>query len=109
MLITERLQNRLKKKNFFFACGTLIPQPGIDSAPLALEGALLTTGPPGKPQTDLDGQADEEGCWNVSGTPLPLNVYSRSFTQIFYLSSNSCRVCQIQNMALNLWDILSPV
>ena len=30
------------------ACGILAPQPGIKSAPLALEGEVLTTGPPGK-------------------------------------------------------------
>ena len=28
------------------ACGILAPQPGIE--PLALEGEVLTTGPPGK-------------------------------------------------------------
>ena len=30
------------------ACGMLGPQPGIKPAPLALEGEVLTTGPPGK-------------------------------------------------------------
>ena len=30
------------------ACGILAPQPGIRSAPLALEGKVLTTGLPGK-------------------------------------------------------------
>ena len=40
---------------FFFlffgreACGILAPWPGIKPAPLALEGKVLTTGPPGKP------------------------------------------------------------
>ena len=29
-------------------CGTLTPQPGIEPAPPALEGAVLTIGPPGK-------------------------------------------------------------
>ena len=36
---------------FFFghnACGILAPQPGIEPAPPALEGEVLTTGPPGK-------------------------------------------------------------
>ena len=27
------------------ACGTLAPSPGIEPAPLALEGEVLTTGP----------------------------------------------------------------
>ena len=30
------------------ACGILAPKPGIESAPLALEGEVLTTGPPEK-------------------------------------------------------------
>ena len=30
------------------ACGILIPQLGIEPAPTALEGEVLTTGPPGK-------------------------------------------------------------
>ena len=30
------------------ACGILTPQPGIKPAPPALEGRVLTTGPPGK-------------------------------------------------------------
>ena len=30
------------------ACGILVPRPGIDPAPPALEGRFLTTGPPGK-------------------------------------------------------------
>ena len=30
------------------ACGILAPQPGIEPAPPALEGEILTAGPPGK-------------------------------------------------------------
>ena len=30
------------------ACGILAPQPGIEPATPALEGEVLTTGPPGK-------------------------------------------------------------
>ena len=30
------------------ACGILVPQPGIKPATPALEGKVLTTGPPGK-------------------------------------------------------------
>ena len=30
------------------ACGILAPQPGIKPSPPALEGEVLTTGPPGK-------------------------------------------------------------
>ena len=32
------------------ACGILAPWPGIEPAPPALEGEVLTTGPPGKSQ-----------------------------------------------------------
>ena len=32
------------------ACGIIAPQPGIEPAPPALEGKVLTTGPPGKSQ-----------------------------------------------------------
>ena len=31
------------------ACGILAPQTGIEPIPPALEGEVLTTGPPGKP------------------------------------------------------------
>ena len=30
------------------ACGILAPRPGIEPAPSALEGKVLTSGPPGK-------------------------------------------------------------
>ena len=43
---------------FFFnpeACGTLTLQPRIELAPLALEGEVLTTGPPGKSQVFVFG------------------------------------------------------
>ena len=32
------------------ACGIIAPWPGVESAPPALEGGVLTTGPPGKPK-----------------------------------------------------------
>ena len=32
------------------ACGILVPQPGIEPMSPALEGGVLTTGPPGKSQ-----------------------------------------------------------
>ena len=34
------------------ACVILSPQPGIEPALLALEGEVLTTGPPGKSRSD---------------------------------------------------------
>ena len=54
-------------------CGILAPWPGIEPTPLALEGKVLTTGPPGKP---LDwtlecgrwtGQASSRGLVGPSG------------------------------------------
>ena len=43
---------------FFFlaactTCGILVPRPGIEPAPPALEGEVLTTGPPGKSRVML--------------------------------------------------------
>ena len=35
------------------ACGILTPQPGIEPSPDALEGKVLTTGPPGKSLTSV--------------------------------------------------------
>ena len=35
------------------ACGISVPQPGIEPIPPALEGKILTSGPPGKSQTIL--------------------------------------------------------
>ena len=32
------------------ACGILAPRPGVEPAPPALEGGVLTTGPSGKSQ-----------------------------------------------------------
>ena len=37
------------------AYGILAPPPGIESAPLALGGEVLTTGPPGKSQKSVTG------------------------------------------------------
>ena len=36
------------------ACGILAPRPGIEPAPSALEGEVLTTGSPGKSQYILN-------------------------------------------------------
>ena len=36
----------------FEACGILVTQSGIKPGPPALEGKILTTGPPGKSQFD---------------------------------------------------------
>ena len=51
--ITLHFQDSLDCTLFFFffgreACGILAPQPGIEPTPPALEGEVLTTGPPGK-------------------------------------------------------------
>ena len=45
------LQYRFCFMFWFFgheACGVLVPQPGIEPTPPALEGKVLTTGLPGK-------------------------------------------------------------
>ena len=58
------------------ACGILAPRPGIEPAPPALEGRVLTTGPPGK-----------------SPKKAPLPTESAFFTEIFmetFSISNFC-------------------
>ena len=42
------------------ACGILAPQPGIELTPPALEGEVLTTGLPGKPQ-----EWNSNTCYNM--------------------------------------------
>ena len=53
--IYENLFLKSIKYGFFPRCGSVVqrygiiaPQPGIEPAPPALEGKVLTTGPPGK-------------------------------------------------------------
>ena len=48
------------------ACGILDPHPGIKPTPPALEGAVLTTGPPGmfSHSTYLNGAPHETGTRN---------------------------------------------
>ena len=60
-----------------WACGVLVPQPGIEPASSALEGRFLTTGPPGKslcynifyPQKQAIGQILSKDC-NMPTTDL---------------------------------------
>ena len=50
-VFTELQSNYHYRHSVFFghvACGILVPQPGIEPTPPALEGGVLTTGPPGK-------------------------------------------------------------
>ena len=51
------------------ACGILVPQPGIEPAPPALEDEVLTTEPPGKSlQSSLyynDLEPDFQHLWDM--------------------------------------------
>lgn len=51
------------------ACGILVPQPGIEPEPPALEGEVLTTEPPGKSlQSSLyynDLEPDFQRLWDM--------------------------------------------
>ena len=40
------------------ACEILAPRPGIEPTPPALEGGVLTTGPPGKSHKFLNSKCD---------------------------------------------------
>ena len=49
----------------FTACGISVPWPGIKPSSLALEGRFLTTGPPGKSQSQLSGLQSDKGVSHV--------------------------------------------
>ena len=56
---------------FFFgheACGILAPQTGIEPTPPALEGGVLTTGPPGK--SHYPDTFDPEVIWTIFQGPV---------------------------------------
>ena len=68
-------------------CGILAPQPGIESAPPALEGKVLTTGPPGKSLTMAIFnnhlikflKIKQLACKQVpAGTPLSLEMFNEA-------------------------------
>ena len=70
------------------ACGILAPQPGIKPTPPALEGKVLTTGPPGKSLTFYSLQccqmsnlpeARTKVVMRVYLPPLGLNLFSFNF------------------------------
>ena len=50
------------------ACGVLASQPGIKPAPPALEGKVLTTGPPGKFLGSLFCSIDPYVCFCANTT-----------------------------------------
>ena len=50
------------------ARGILAPWPGIEPAPPALEGKVLTTGPPGSPETDTLDSRSHLWHWGAGGT-----------------------------------------
>ena len=47
-LVVLRLLVEVHGLCFLVACGILAPRPGIEPSSPALEGGVLTTGPPGK-------------------------------------------------------------
>ena len=51
-------------------CGVLAPQPGIEPAPPALEGEVLTTGPPGKPNGIFFVDSLYIYMWNNFNVPM---------------------------------------
>ena len=76
------------------ACGILTPQPGIEPAPPALEGKVLTTGPPGKSpflfKNDVLIQSCRYSCNNIF--PQGNNKYS----QVKNINFNSLIHCEQQ-------------
>ena len=81
-------------------CGILAPQPGIEPAPLELEGKVLTTGPPEK---SLDYVLeDERGKIWIS---LSLITNNDHMLDILFLS----KPCQIYTLLLPFFLLLFPV
>ena len=68
-------------------CGILVPQPGVESVPAALQGGFLTTAPSGKPLScvlNMCGCMDLEekmappsssGAWETPWTEEPGRLY----------------------------------
>ena len=56
------------------ACGILAPRPGVKPTPPALEGQILTIGPPGKsPQSSLNGVLMDIMCWFYKITHISMH------------------------------------
>ena len=53
------------------ACGILAPRPGIEPAPPALEGEVLTTGPPRKSPCRVFSEASLEDTNSKRPVPRP--------------------------------------
>ena len=71
-----------------FLCGILAPQPGIKPIPPALEGEVLTHGPPGKPPAEALMYAFKQFKNNLNRVPIAICFLFLSVTQIFKLPSS---------------------
>ena len=62
-------------------CGILAPRPGIEPAPPALDGEVLTTGPPGKPLNKLTECLYELGCVVSAGNTQTkkTNIHQKTY------------------------------
>ena len=92
------------------AGGVLAPQPGMEPAPPALEGEVLTTGPPGKSQECSVLLA----CLSPvlkSGFPLPPSLFFTSLDGRVYwrikqnvCASQAARVALVVKTCLLVWE-----
>ena len=97
------------------ACGTLDPQPGMEPAPSALEGEVLTTGPPGEdpPISQFTNHLLGKGlpCFiGHSGTQLPWRQFWIRRTVTAWIGGVSFRRKSTLVWAEEVkWKSLSPV
>ena len=72
------------------ACGILVPQPGVKPTPPALEGEVLTTGPPGK-SPDLHFYSFH------SSIPLPPELILSSLRGLFSALSSTAHCAPVSS------------
>ena len=83
------------------ACGILAPRPGIEPAPPALEGEVLTTGPPGKSLVICFSLFLKLGARECG--PSRSNFLHRLSCPVLYILYIPPSACQIQSIQLRTW------
>ena len=70
------------------ACGILASQPGTEPTPRALEGQVLTTGPPGKSPWIFSLLHSITGCYKILNK-IPCVTESKSLLLIYVITCSS--------------------
>ena len=95
----------------FKACDILAPLPGIEPAPFALEGNVLTIGPPSKSQADISETYSQSSLETLQGNlvhsriKVSLPFFPISLLQ-FHVSNDlgSLHTCKTLSQALLLGE-----